>query len=143
MINIINIISKFMYIFLNMYAIMFKKKARWSFLTHTIDIKIYNNAELVLVNRDIECKYIIDNLLEYKDDYGIHIINLIDNIYKKSSNTEQMIIDFNKNNCQIKTSDGYELSFDIKSNIEKNKDKIVLEYIFDKEQIRIIIDMKE
>ena len=112
-------------------------------MTHTIDIKIYNNAELVLVNRDIECKYIIDNLLEYKDDYGIHIINLIDNIYKKSSNTEQMIIDFNKNNCQIKTSDGYELSFDIKSNIEKNKDKIVLEYIFDKEQIRIIIDMKE
>ncbi len=112
-------------------------------MANIIDIKIYNNDELVLINKDIECNYIIDNLLEYKDDYGTHIIDLIDNIYKKNSDTEQMIIDFNKNNCHITTNDGYELNFDIKSNLKKNKDKVVLEYIFDKEQIRITIDMKE
>ena len=112
-------------------------------MSSIIDINIYNNNELTYEKKEISCEYKKKNYIEYNDDYGMHHINLIDNIYKKKSNTEQIIIDFNNNSCQIITSDGYDFSIDIESNLIINEDSIVLEYVFGDEQIKIKLDMKE
>ena len=98
--NKIHLIN-FIYIFLYMCAIMFKKKARWSFLIRKIDWKVYSNNKLIIDNNNVKCNLYSSNIIEFKDEYGKHIIDLENKTYSKVGNDNKMVIDFIAKTCEF------------------------------------------
>ena len=91
------------------------------------------------IEKEIMANYIPDELLEFEEN----VIDLINKIYKRKTDDYELIIYFSTNTCELKYDENHAFKFEIESFFKAKDDRIHIEYAFDEEIKKLIIDLKE
>ncbi len=95
-----------------------------------------NNKE---IEKEVEANYIPGKLLEFEEN----VIDLINKTYSRKTNEYEMIISFATKMCELKYDEEHSFKFDIESFFKTKNDLIHIEYAFDEEIKKLIINLKE
>lgn len=95
-----------------------------------------NNKE---IEKEVEANYIPNKLLEFEEN----VIDLDNKTYTRKTTDYEIIIDFATKICEIKYDNEHSFKFDIESFFKVNDDQIHIEYAFDEEIKKLIINLKE
>lgn len=126
-----------------LYAIMFWKKVRGSFLRQRIDWKLMNDEDTLIELLDVYCDYLPDTRITFSDQDGIHNIDLKNDVYERRTSEYKMIIDCKKKTGSFLFATGEKCSFVVNASIQKSYKDIRLKYKIDDDKKTIVITMKE
>ena len=107
-----------------------------------IDWKVYSNNKLIIDNNNVKCNLYSSNIIEFKDEYGKHIIDLENKTYSKVGNDNKMVIDFIAKTCEFIFEKNEKCTFDIDCNIKIKENHIEILYSFDEDEKKILIELK-
>lgn len=102
---------------------------------------LYDNQTLIVNDLNVKCEF-SNNVLIYKNEDSTNEININKETYIRENNEYKLEIDFKKKTMELYMNE-LKNSFllDIECLFTKNKDKIILEYKYDEEIKKIIIEM--
>lgn len=109
-------------------------------LQQIINWKLKNNNQTITEKLNEKCE-INNNIIEYKEENSINIIDINNKIYKRTTLEYEMIIDFKESTSTFDLKDKGSYCFDIKTSFEKKDNLIIMKYYLDDEKT-IIIEMK-
>ncbi len=124
------------------YVIVFKKKKELGDLIKRINWQLFNNDELIINNENVECEY-KDKIIKYKEEDGINIIDLENQIYKRDSKEYLMQINIKNNTFKFTLKEKNRILSDnlTNSSIEKKDNDIIIKYQIEDEVKKIIIHL--
>ncbi len=102
-----------------------------------IDWKLISDNEIIIEEHNKEAKF-TDNILEYIDEYGTHIINLNEKTYARVTEDNTFKVDFINNILTI-TFLNQDLKYDIATSFLKDDNSITLTYSLGEENKTIIV----
>lgn len=106
-----------------------------------IDWKLLNDGEEIINNENQEARF-EDNNIIYKDEYGEHIVDLDNKVYKRIAEDNTMSIDFKESILTIEFSNN-KFDYVIDTKFKNEGNIIELEYSLGDEVKTIIIKRKE
>ncbi len=112
-------------------------------MNQSVNLKLFNGDNLLLDVKDIQAKYEYNNLISYNIDNRFNEYDYINNIFTHKTLEYEMKINFNKKICTFDFQKEGSTKFDIECSNSIKDDEILLKYIIDEEEIKIIISFNK
>ena len=108
-----------------------------------MNLKIYSDDLLTLEENIPNFTYKNNDILEFKDKFGEHKLDLKSKVYEKNHEDVIFRVDFVNNLGIIILNGNHKFEFAVKSFLEFKQKEITLKYKLDLEEIQIEIRLKE
>ena len=120
---------------------MLEKKAG-GIIKKLIDWQLFNNNDLVIDLKDVECSY--DNsVIIFDEDDVKNTISFINKTYTRVSKEYTMVIDFNNKTCCFKFENNEECTLSVDGCLTMDDNTVIVNYCYDTDLKKIIIKFKE